>query len=172
MRIPFRDSTLSRISAIARTPSSMTAVSASTVTKRCVLLLYLIAELVFGRRTALAAGWIAAAFPPFVFMPAALLAENLFVPLVLGATWATLAYRRSPRWWWLVAAGAFCGAAALTRTNGILVLLVAAVAVLLAQPHPRLRLRALAAPAAVCAVAVLAIAPWTIRNARAFHAFV
>ena len=137
-----------------------------------VLLLYLIAELVFGRRTALAAGWIAAAFPPFVFMPAALLAENLFVPLVLGATWAALAYRRSPRWWWLVAAGVFCGAAALTRTNGILVLLVAAVAVLLAQPRPRLRLRALAAPAAVCAVAVLAIAPWTIRNARAFHAFV
>jgi hypothetical protein len=42
----------------------------------------------------------------------------------------------------------------------------------LAQPRPRLQPRSLAAPAALCAAAALAIAPWTIRNARAFDAFV
>jgi 4-amino-4-deoxy-L-arabinose transferase-like glycosyltransferase len=133
-----------------------------------VLLIFLIGEAAMGRRAGLAAGWIAAVYPPFVFLSGALISENLFVPLVLGAVYAAMRGGRSPhRIRWALAAGALCGLAALTRTNGLLVLLPVAIA-LLPRERPRLSPRALAAPGLAAIAAALAIAPWTIRNAAAF----
>jgi hypothetical protein len=137
-----------------------------------VLLLFLIGREVFGRSAGLAAGWLGAIFPPLVFLSGALVSENLFVPLVLGAVLAALRFRASGgRARWALAAGALCGLAALTRTNGIVVLLPVAIA-LLPREGPRLRPRILLAPALAVAAAALAIAPWTVRNALAFGEFV
>src|SRR5204863_9241985 len=60
------------------------------------------------------------------------------------------------------------GVALLTRPNGALLLLP----LCLALWRPHLRVRSLVAPAAIVAVAVLVVAPWTVRNARVMHAFV
>jgi dolichyl-phosphate-mannose-protein mannosyltransferase len=133
-----------------------------------VLVVFLIGELAFGRRAGLAAGGLAAVFPPLVFLSGALVSENLFVPLVLGAVYAALRFRPSGgRLGWSLLAGALCGLAALTRTNGILVLLPVAIA---CWPPGRWRPRprALAAPALAVLAALAVIAPWTVRNALAF----
>ncbi|HEX2084317.1 MAG TPA: glycosyltransferase family 39 protein [Solirubrobacteraceae bacterium] len=123
-------------------------------------LLGIVALLLFGRRAALVAMAIAAVFPPLVMVSVATLSEGLFVALVLGALACALAARRDPgRLAWVVAAGALAGAAALTRTNGLVILLP----LVLAVPHRRLVL---------LAAALVVIAPWTIRNATELGAFV
>jgi 4-amino-4-deoxy-L-arabinose transferase-like glycosyltransferase len=130
-----------------------------------------IARALWDPRRALVAGGLAAVYPPLVLMSGALLAENLFVPLVLAATLAVLRARGSSHpIRWAVAAGALASCAALTRTNGIVILLPLLAGLLLAG-RPGWRPRALAAGAAVVA-AVLVLVPWTIRNERAFGAFV
>jgi uncharacterized membrane protein len=140
-----------------------------------VLLVYLVAAQLFGRRTGLVAGWVAAVFPPLVFLSGSLVAESLFVVLVLAALFATLRARAGPRVLpWAALAGVACGLAALTRTNGLV--LIAAVAVGLAASsgfkQRGLRARALLAPAVAVLAAALTIAPWTIRNAVVLDAFV
>jgi hypothetical protein len=109
---------------------------------------------------------LAALFLPLVLDGATLISEPLFVALELGSVLAVLRSRGSPQpLRWAFAAGLLAGLAALTRTTGlVLIPLVAAGAV--ARPHRLL------APAVLAAAAVLAIAPWTIRNAALFHAFV
>jgi 4-amino-4-deoxy-L-arabinose transferase-like glycosyltransferase len=91
----------------------------------------------------------------------ATLSEGLFIALVLGAIACTLAFLRSEdRWMWVVAAGALAGAAALTRTNGLVLL----VPLLLAVPARRRLL--------LLAVAALVIAPWTIRSSSELDSFI
>jgi 4-amino-4-deoxy-L-arabinose transferase-like glycosyltransferase len=123
-------------------------------------LLGLVALWLFGRRVALAAMGLAAIFPPLIMVSVATLAEGLFVALVLAALACALAFRRAPeRIGWVLAAGALAGAAALTRTNGLVIL----VPLLLAIPRRRLVL---------LAAALVVIAPWSIRNAIELDAFV
>ena len=124
-----------------------------------VALLGLCALWLFGRREALAASALAAVFPPLVMMSVAQLSEGLFITLMLAALACALAARRDERLVWVLAAGALAGAAALTRTNGLVILLPLLVAV------PRRRLVLLAA-------ALVVIAPWTIRNTTQFDTFV
>jgi 4-amino-4-deoxy-L-arabinose transferase-like glycosyltransferase len=136
-----------------------------------VLLLYLIAKRIWGRRVGLLAAGLAAAFPPLVFLSRDLLSESLFIVLELGAILCVLDYRRSggmPRW--AAAAGALCGLAALTRNTGLV--LVLAIALGVWTGTPRLRLRSLAGPAVAVTCAVLVIAPWTVRNAIEFGRFI
>ena len=140
-----------------------------------VALVYAIAAAALGRRAAVGAGWLAAVFPPMVFLSGSLVAESLFVFAMLAAVWATLRARDGPgRLWWAVLAGAACGLAALTRTNGLVLLLPVAIGLAAAgglAPR-RLSARALLLPAVALAAAALTIAPWTIRNAAAFGEFV
>ena len=124
-----------------------------------VALLGVIALWLFGRRTALAAMAIAAVFPPLVMVSVATLSEALFIALMLGALACALAYRRDERVVLVVAAGALVGAAALTRTNGLVLLLP----LLLLVPRGRVLL---------VVSALVVIAPWTIRNAAQFDTFV
>jgi hypothetical protein len=154
------------------TAGRLTAAALGTL---AVLLVYLIADAALGRAVARWAGWLAAVFPPMVFLSGSLVAESLFVFLMLVAVYATLRARAGPHLLrWASVAGVACGLAALTRTNG-LVLIVPIGLGLAAAGGFRLRrpsMRPLLAPAVALLAMVLAIAPWTIRNAAAFGEFV
>jgi len=119
------------------------------------------------------AGLLCAVCPPLLAVGASLESETLFVTLVLAAILAALYARRGgPRWTalaWTTAAGLLIGLAALTRTNGIA--LVPVVAWLAIPGNARMG-RALRSAGLVAVCAVLAIAPWTIRNADLLHRFV
>jgi 4-amino-4-deoxy-L-arabinose transferase-like glycosyltransferase len=123
------------------------------------LLVWWVGRQIWGPRTALAAGLLAAVSPVLVLFDASLISEPLFTALLLGALGCALhAHNRAG---WAVAAGALAGAAALTRPEGLAV----AVAVALCAGGRR-------AAVAVLAATVLCVAPWTVRNALTLHAFV
>ena len=128
-----------------------------------VWLVFLIALRLFSRRAALVAAAIAAVFPPLVWLSASLLSENLFVPLVLAAALALVHARERPGVAVVAAAGALLGLAALTRSNGALLLVAALVAVV--------PLRRPALVVALVAAFVVTLVPWTLRNASAVDAF-
>lgn len=128
-----------------------------------VWLVYLIGLRLWGRREGLWAAGAAAVFPPLVWLSAALLSEVLFVPLVLGVVLLLLELRERPRAALAAAAGGLLGVAALTRSNGVL-LLVAALAAVVPLRRPRLAF-------ALVAAFAIALVPWTLRNAAALDAF-
>jgi 4-amino-4-deoxy-L-arabinose transferase-like glycosyltransferase len=135
-----------------------------------VLLVFLIAQRMWDRRVAIAAGAIAAVFPPLVVLNASLLSEVLFLPLTLASLLALLVFRDTGRLRWAAAAGVLCGLAALTRTSGLPVVVALALGAWVVRP--RLSRAALVAPAVVVAATLVTIAPWVIRNAVEFHRYV
>jgi 4-amino-4-deoxy-L-arabinose transferase-like glycosyltransferase len=135
-----------------------------------VWLLALIGARLFGRRVGLAAGGIAAVYPPLVLVGSSLLSESLFIPLVLGAVLAALTYRDDRRLRWVLLAGILTGLAALTRGNGVFVAIPAACLVWVARP--RRTWRSVAAPALLILTTIAVLVPWTIRNTEVFHRFV
>jgi 4-amino-4-deoxy-L-arabinose transferase-like glycosyltransferase len=136
-----------------------------------VYLIYLVGANLWGRRVGIVSALVAAVFPPLVLLNAALLSEPIFIALELGIVLAVLAARRAGGdWRWAALAGVLCGLAALTRSNGSLIALLAAGGVWVALP--RFSLRGLAAPVAVLLAAVLTVAPWTVRNTVVFDRFV
>jgi 4-amino-4-deoxy-L-arabinose transferase-like glycosyltransferase len=136
-----------------------------------VALIALIAFQLWGRRLALIAAAIAAVYLPLIHAGTSLLTEPLFTALLLAGVAALLRYRLTDqRTRWLAAAGVFAGLAALTRGNGLAVVVALALGAWIARP--RLSMRSLSAPAIVVGCAVLVVAPWTIRNAIVVDAFV
>jgi 4-amino-4-deoxy-L-arabinose transferase-like glycosyltransferase len=136
-----------------------------------VAMIGLLAMQLWGAVVALVSMALAAVYVPLVTMSGTVMSEPLFAVFMLGALSAALQHRRSAhRHGWAVLAGLLAGAAILTRANGLILLLPLALAVW--DGRPRLSARALAAPVALVVVAVLAVSPWTIRNARAFHTFI
>jgi 4-amino-4-deoxy-L-arabinose transferase-like glycosyltransferase len=131
----------------------------------------LLAAQLFGGAVALAALALAAVYVPLVTMSGSVMSEPLFVVFMLAGLSAAIAHRRSPhRLRWALLAGLFAGLAILTRANALILLLPLGLAVW--DRRPRWSARALAAPVALVAVAVLAIVPWTLRNERVLHHFV
>jgi 4-amino-4-deoxy-L-arabinose transferase-like glycosyltransferase len=131
-----------------------------------VALIGLVALEAFGELVALIALAIAAVYPVFIELSGTIYSENLLIPLSLAAVWAALRAARSERpYRWLIAAGLLGGLATLTHQNGAAVVLALLGLVWSAR-------RSLAAPAVVLAVAVLTVAPWTIRNAIVLHSFI
>ena len=136
-----------------------------------VALIMLIARRVWGVTAGLLSGAIAAAYPPLLLVGSSLLAESLYIPLVLGAVLAALIHRDSRRpWRWAIVSGLLAGLAALTRSNGVVVLLP--LAVLVWTMRPRFSWRAARAPVVLLAAAALTLVPWTVRNAHTLDAFV
>jgi 4-amino-4-deoxy-L-arabinose transferase-like glycosyltransferase len=138
-----------------------------------VLLVGLIAHLVWGRRVALAAGAIAAVYPPLIIVSGSVLSESLFVPLVVSAVACALLARRptrtSRRLVWLASAGVLAGLSSLARPNGgAIVLGLVALAVTAMRP----RRRVVAGVATLLAAVVVVLVPWEVRDAIEMHAFV
>ena len=134
-----------------------------------VLLAYLGRE-IWSERVGLIAAGLAAVFLPLIALNATLLSESLLLPLELAFGLALIRCWRDPgRIRWVVLAGALCGLAALTRSVADVWLLPALAVVAFGSASRRFKWRgALAAIAAF----VVVVAPWTIRNAIDFHAFV
>lgn len=78
-------------------------------------LVYLLARAVRGWRVALVAGLLSALWLPLAVLPHLVLAENLFLPLLLAAVWCLVRYQKMPRWGWLLGGGGLLGLAVLTR---------------------------------------------------------
>src|SRR6266540_937570 len=94
-----------------------------------VLLVFVISRRLWGPRIAVVTSAIVAVFPPLVILSATLLSESLFLPLMLGAVLVVLEYRDDRRLRWALLAGVLCGLAALTRTNGVLLVVAAGLGV-------------------------------------------
>lgn len=131
-----------------------------------VFLVYLIARRVWSRRIGLLAAGLAAVFPPLVLLSRDLLSESLFIVFELGAVLCVLEFRRLRAMRWAAAAGLLCGLAALTRNPGPAL----AVPVILGLwvVRPALSRPAVRAPALALLCMLLAILPWTVRNAIEF----
>jgi 4-amino-4-deoxy-L-arabinose transferase-like glycosyltransferase len=104
-----------------------------------------------------------------VLVGSSLLSESLFIPLVVGAVLAALRFRDDRRLRWVVVSGVLVGLGALTRGNGIVLLVPL---VLLVWGRPWRRWGAVRGPAVLVVVAVLVLVPWTVRNAEVFGRFV
>jgi 4-amino-4-deoxy-L-arabinose transferase-like glycosyltransferase len=91
------------------------------------------------------------------------MAETIYVPLVLGAVLLTVDAVAKPAWWRFAAAGVLVGAAALARGDGITLVLVMLVPAALFAGGGAWRPRLLHAGVAVLAVLVV-IGPWVARN--------
>lgn len=93
-------------------------------------LIGLIARSLWGSKAALLSAALAAVYPPLLLVGSSLLSEPLYIALTLGAVLAALAHRRSAHpLGHAVLAGVLTGLAALTRGNGIFVLLPVALLV-------------------------------------------
>jgi 4-amino-4-deoxy-L-arabinose transferase-like glycosyltransferase len=136
-----------------------------------VVLVYLIAKRIWGRRIGLIAAALAAVFPPLVLLSRDLVSETLFIPLVLAALLCVLNFRRSGgALRWALAAGALCGIAALTRNTGFALMLPVVLGVWTARP--RLRAASALAPLLAVGCAAVVIMPWIVRDAAEFGQFV
>ena len=136
-----------------------------------VALIGVLAAQLWGRRVALLSAALAAVYIPLITVGGAVMSEMLFVVFMLAALIAAVEHRRSThRHRYAVLAGVFGGLAVLTRANGMVLLLPLAAAVW--DGRPRFTRDALVAPLLLVAVAVLTVAPWTVRNAVELHAFV
>jgi len=132
-----------------------------------VWLVYLIARHVWQDQTALVAAAVAAVFPGLVLLNQALISEPLFVVAELAAVLFALRARAAGGdLRWAALAGLSCGLAALTRSNGIFLVIPIAFGVWALRP--RFSRRALAAPAVAVAAGLLAVAPWAMRNTLVF----
>lgn len=136
-----------------------------------VALIGLLAARLFGRRVALLSAAIAAVYPPLVLIGSSLMSESLFVPLVLGAVLAALAHRDTRRLRFAILSGVLVALAALTHSNGI-VLLPGILLLVWGRRRPRWSWPALRGPTAVLAATIATLTPWTVRNAIEFHEFV
>ena len=115
-----------------------------------------------GPKAGAAAGWLAAVYPPLVWTPAYVWSETLFSVLALGCA-AVLSLERRRRGVF-VAAGALAGLAVLTRPAMLFFLPLAALWLAWKREWLGVVLFTLAC--------VLAIMPWTIRNAHEYGRFV
>jgi 4-amino-4-deoxy-L-arabinose transferase-like glycosyltransferase len=150
------------------TPSAIVIMLAHTVAAvLTVWLIMHIARTLFSRRTAFIAGLIWACSPPLLWIPSIFWDTSFATAGFLGFVALVLHWRREPsRVAWLLL-GAY--AALLSLLNPALLFLLAALLLwLAAQAPPPQRARCLLAAVAFTIV----FAPWPIRNARVFHAFI
>lgn len=123
------------------------------------ILLYLIAERIFGRREARVAAAFFAILPGPLYLTAVYLSETMFVFMLVG--FLALVVFLPERRWKALLLGVALGLAALTRGEGLLMPIL-----VLAAWWGQYPWRAWLGRAAVLLVAMaLTIAPWTIRNA-------
>lgn len=131
-----------------------------------IVLIGLLGRRVGGRQVGLVSAGMAAVYPVLIGADGSLMSETLYGFLIAAAL--LLAYRLKDRKDAVSAAGvgAAIGLAALTRSEGLILIVLPLIVVALARGVRRWPL--IAASVAACA---LVIAPWAIRNAVVFHRF-
>jgi 4-amino-4-deoxy-L-arabinose transferase-like glycosyltransferase len=136
-----------------------------------VVLVGLLGRRVASNSVGLGAAALAAVYPMLFLGEATLMAESLYVALVTLVLICAYRAYDDPKPARFVALGAAIGFATLTRAEGALLGVVVAVplGVLLRGLASRDRIARIAT---ALGVAVVVVAPWTIRNAVRFHAFV
>ena len=122
-----------------------------------------------GARVALVALALGAVYVPLILVGGAVMSEPLFVVLMLARDRGDRVRCTRARYRWALLAGVLGGLAILTRANGIVLLLPARDRRLGA---PGGVARAGRPPVLLVAVALLTVAPWTIRNAVVLDSFV
>jgi 4-amino-4-deoxy-L-arabinose transferase-like glycosyltransferase len=159
-----------------RTPASISVwprIAGALLGSAAVALVAWLAARWWGRRAGFAAGALAAIFGPAIVAGSQLLSEQLFTTIMLVGIVAVVQARDTrgrARFVWAVAAGLAGGLAALTRTNGLLLIPLFAAGAWVGRP--RLSWRVAAVPLVVMLAAALTIAPWTLRNLRDMHRFI
>jgi 4-amino-4-deoxy-L-arabinose transferase-like glycosyltransferase len=131
----------------------------SVVGTATVVLVGLAGRLLGGERLGLIAAGVAAVYPMLWLADGSLMSETTYAFFITAALVCALGYRRTPSPARAAGLGALIALAALTRGEGLALL------VLLALPLAWRRWRHLAA---VAAAAVVVLAPWTIRNLTTF----
>ena len=124
------------------------------------------------KHTGLIAAAFAAVLLPFATFASLWMSETLFTALFTGALIALLRWGRNPRLGWAALAGILLGLATLTRSMPLAALPLLGVW-MIAIRRPGLSLRTFFVGTAFCIVVTLAtIAPWTMRNWRAYGGFI
>ncbi len=137
-----------------------------------VVLIYLIGRRLFDRRVGYAGALVLALFPGQIYFSTLVLTETIFamvfvLVLLLVLLWTV--ERQDGAWWQPLIIGLLVGGAAMIRAEGILLLpIVIALWLLTVRPWGRL----LDYVPALLLGAVLALTPWTARNASAFGEFI
>jgi 4-amino-4-deoxy-L-arabinose transferase-like glycosyltransferase len=129
-------------------------------------LLYFVAKRLFGRTEAIIAGAALALFPGQILWTDVLLTETFYTLIVIG--YVALLLLSDESWYWLLIMGVVTAAAALTRGEGLFLLLIA-LSVWSARYGWR---KAVGGVAITGLVVVLCVAPWTLRNYRTADTFV
>ncbi len=132
-----------------------------------VALIGLLALLLWGRRVGFLALTLAAVYFPLILVSGTLVSEPLYVAFMLGSVCAILWWRERGDFALVPAAGVLAGLALLTRTNGIVVVIVV---LILAGTSDRTGrgLRRLRPAVVVLVCAALTTVPWLVRNAVVF----
>jgi len=124
------------------------------------LFVYLMAFHLAGRRGALIGGLLVALYPSLIIYTGLVMSENLFIFLFTAALWMLICIKRR-RTTVCLAAGVIIGVACLTRS--VLAGFIPVAAFWLWRKGER------AGGVAFLAAALLAIAPWTLRNYHYYH---
>lgn len=135
-----------------------------------IVLLMLIASKLWNRRIALIVGIIGTVYIPFIYLSGLLMTENLFVFWLLLFMYLWINAVQQGKFWLFFAAGVVFGAACLTR-GMILFFLPILLLVTLVFTTKRIP-KFLYGTGLILIGAVIAIAPWTIRNYVVQNAFV
>lgn len=116
-----------------------------------------------GNAVGLCAAALAAVYPIFLAIDAAIMSETLYVPLAVGCVLAVYRAMDRPTGWRWAFVGLLIGASILTRGDGVVLLMVLVVpAALFGVPGTWRRRLVLAVIPVI--VAGLVVAPWVIRN--------
>ncbi|MEY2434582.1 MAG: hypothetical protein QOC92_4307 [Acidimicrobiaceae bacterium] len=118
---------------------------------------------VAGNAVGLCAAALAAVYPIFLAVDAAVMSETLYVPLVAGCVLAVYRAMEQPTTLQWALVGALAGAAILTRGDAVLLIPVLVVPAALFGLHLPWRRRLVLAVGSLT-VAGLVVAPWVIRN--------
>jgi 4-amino-4-deoxy-L-arabinose transferase-like glycosyltransferase len=119
----------------------------------------LVAARAAGPRAGLAAALLCAVYPAFIAADAAIMSESLFGALVVFALFQTLRLLDQPSTGGMAILGVLVGCAALTRSEGLLLLVLLPIPVVVRAPGRRLTLLAV-----VAGSTVLVVTPWVVRN--------
>jgi dolichyl-phosphate-mannose-protein mannosyltransferase len=128
-----------------------------------VVLTAVLGRRVAGARVGLVAGALASVSPVLFAVDVSVMAETIYVPLVLGAVVLTVDAVTRPVWWRFAAAGALVGLSALARGDGITLVLLMVLPAALFAGGGGWRPRLLHTGVAVLAVLAV-IGPWVARN--------